>query len=129
MLQRHPQYKISDIEQLYKRYDYFEKIVSQWIEHVKAYIAIKEKYFTVRFEELTQDKANQIERIIDFLGVSDQVDINTILKATSMNETRLHAPQHFRKAKKGDWEKYFDDKHKEIFQRSAKQVLDSLDYK
>jgi len=128
MLRRHPQYKISKVEDIYQRYDIFRKAVERWVAHVKAYLALKSYYLEVKFEDLLKNKTAQIDRITDYLGVSNLVDKDAIIQCTSLQRTRQHAPLHLRHAAEGDWRAYFDNRHKEIFQRIAGSLLEQLAY-
>jgi len=127
IMQRHPNYKISQAKDLYRRYDVFEKCVRRWASHVQAYIALQNHYLEVRYENLIENKVEQIQRIAAYLGVSIP-DVDAIVRQTSVQETRLHAPRHVRRARKEDWRNYFDDQHKKIFQKIAEPLLEKLGY-
>ncbi len=127
MLQRHTHYTISKVEELYKMYDYFEKTTLAWVNHINAYLIFRDHYFEVMFEDLINNKAETVNLIVSHLGI-DGINVNRIVEDTSVERTKSHAPQHFRRGIKGDWRTYFDDKHMDIFYRIAGGVMKKLGY-
>lgn len=127
MRRRNPQYRISRVEDLYQRYDLFEKTVKRWASHVQAYLKLRNYYLEIRYENLVKEKVSEIKRIADYLGISIP-DVNAIMKKTSVEATRLHAPLHVRRARVGDWRVYFTSRHKQIFKKIAGSLLKELGY-
>jgi hypothetical protein len=126
MLARHPRYEARTPEELYLRHDYFAKLVARWVEHLEAYLALRDRYLEVRYEELLLDKRAETKRIADHLGLADSIDLDEVAEATSPERTRSRAPEHVRRAVAGDWRGHFDSRHEEIYRRLATPVIEAL---
>jgi sulfotransferase 6B1 len=83
----------------------------------------------IHFEELINDRALTLNRIIDhfFTRVPLQAPRELILESleTSINPKRSPT---FRSGKTGEWKKYFRDEHKKIFKDVAGDLLVRLGY-
>jgi hypothetical protein len=128
MRARNPQYRIDDVNEIYQDLGYFEKTARYWVEHVRAFQALGDRYFEMRFERLVADKAREVERLVDWLGLSGRVSTRRILERTGVEATRRRAPQHVRKARAGTWRDHFDARHVEIFRRVADGLLEALGF-
>lgn len=84
---------------------------------------------TIHFEDLIQDRAQALNRILDhfLVRVPPQTSRQLILDflESSINPTRSPT---FRSGKTGEWKKYFTDEHKKIFKEVAGDLLIRLGY-
>jgi hypothetical protein len=128
MQQRHPHYKIGDVETLYNDYNYFTKLINMWTEHIDSYLTLKHLFIEVKYENIIKDKVSEINKIVDSLNYDQKIDIDLVIKQTSIEKTKEEAPHHVRSAKKGDWENYFTQKHKRLFKKIAGQDLIKMGY-
>ncbi len=92
-----------------------------WLNH--------DEVLSIHFEDLINDRAVTLNRIIDhFL---QRVPLHTnrqlILDALETSINPRKSPT-FRSGKTGEWEKYFTDEHKEIFKDVASDLLLKLGY-
>ena len=84
---------------------------------------------TIHFEDLTQDRVQALNRIIDHflaripLQTSRQLILDSL--ESSINPTKSPT---FRSGKTGEWRKYFTAEHKKIFKDCAGDLLIKLGY-
>lgn len=129
LLRRHPdEYKISDVRELYALPGYVEKHTQRWREHVDAYLELKDKYYFVRFEDLTKNKAHEVRKLFEFLGIADAVDINIIVEETGFDAMQKKAPGHVRKGKSSDWREYFSAAQKKSYFEITNGILEHFGY-
>ena len=84
---------------------------------------------TIHFEDLIQDRAGTLNRIIDhFLAyVRLQAPRELILQALESSINPSRSPT-FRSGKTGEWKNYFTDEHKRVFKEVAGDLLVRLRY-
>jgi hypothetical protein len=128
LLKRHPEYKINDVKELYAISGYVEKHIKWWKEDIDAFMRLQDRYLLIRYEDLTSDKSKQIIRILDYLGVTTEINLDAILKETSFDSMKKDAPIHVRKGHSKDWKKYFSDQHIKSFKEIAGKTLIDLGY-
>jgi len=124
-----PEYRLTDVREIYSLPGYFEKRTRQWAEHVRAFLKLQDSYLLVRYEDLVRDKSAEIARLASYMGIGvDELDIAAIAERTSPSSTRKTAGGHVRKARMGDWQRYFQKEHKDAFKRIAGDLLIELGY-
>jgi len=84
---------------------------------------------TIHFEDLINDRAATLSRIIDrFLArVPLQAPRQLILESLELSINPRRSPT-FRSGKTGEWRKYFTEEHKRIFKDAAGNLLVQLGY-
>jgi hypothetical protein len=89
----------------------------------------REEVLSIHFEDLINDRAAALTRIIDHLlaRVPNRAPRELILESleTSINPQRSPT---FRSGKTGEWRKYFTEEHKTIFKEVAGNLLVRLGY-
>lgn len=129
LLKRHPQeYKIQDVRELYELPGYLEKHIKRWKEHVKAFKKLKNKFLLVKFEELLKNKQRQIERILEYFGFQEDIDVQSILEQTQFSVMKRDAPIHVRKGQSNDWRHYFSFEQTNLFRQIAGDILIEFGY-
>ena len=92
-----------------------------WLDHPEV--------LTIRFEDLINDRASALTRIMDhFLAqVPLQATRQLILDSLESSINPTKSPT-FRSGKTGEWKKYFTEEHKKIFRDVAGDLLIRLGY-
>lgn len=128
LLKRHPDYKITDVRKLYQLPGYVEKHIKWWKNDIDAFQRMRDRYLLVRYEDLTAHKTEQISRMLDYIGISEGIDLDAIALDTSFQAMKATAPVHVRKGEARDWADYFSDQHIKAFKRIAGDALIQLGY-
>lgn len=129
MLKRHPQYSVSDVNELYSQIEYFKKNVLRWCSHVNAYLDFQDQYSLVIFEDLVANKAETIKYISNAMGLGIGAHIAEAVQQSDINKTIQDAPGHVRLGSNDDWNNYFTNQHIEIYQKLAGKTLARLGQK
>jgi len=67
-----------------------------------------------------------INSICDNLDL--KCDVAAVMNDTSFDMMKSKSPEHVRAGKTGDWERYFEEPHKDLIKRVAGQALIDLGY-
>ena len=92
-----------------------------WLDH--------DEVLAIHFEDLINDRASALSRIMDHLLVRAPLPSTRELVLDSL-ESSIN-PQRsptFRSGKTGEWRKYFKEEHKKIFKEVAGDLLQKLGY-
>jgi hypothetical protein len=84
---------------------------------------------TIHFEDLINDRAAALKRIIDHFLVRVPLDAprELILEGLESSINPQRSPT-FRSGKTGEWKKYFTNEHKKVFKEVAGDLLIRLGY-
>ena len=114
-----------------------------WGEHVASWVFREStsQMLIVRYEDLVHDCANQLKRILKFIGIDrTESQLKSAVKASSFKNMRRierekgrlykkGGPDIFmRSGKTGDWKDYFNIEEKMIFKAREGQILVNLGY-
>lgn len=104
-----------------------------YTEHVKY--SLDNDLFTVKYEDLLQDKASTISKCIQFLSPSESVNQEKVLKAIEKNDFSKLKKQKaqndsvfLRKGVSGDWKNHFTLEAAKLFNEYAGEVLIKTGY-
>lgn len=116
---------------------------TRWGEHVKGWLDAADStdsIMVVRFEDLKEDSASELKRMLSFLGkesISEE-QIHRAAKASSFeNMRRLErekgrrnekVERFVRKGEAGDWQNLFTDVARNIFKNREGDILTRLNY-
>ncbi|MEM1217739.1 MAG: sulfotransferase domain-containing protein [Bacteroidota bacterium] len=124
---------VSQAEHLLNR-EVVTKYATEWkhkVEYIQSYAQqYPDQFLTVRYEDLLEEPASELERIFSFLGVKASPRIlRAIIEKTTFAQQRTQGNQSFfRKGKSGDWVQYFKPRDKALFKQIAGQTLIDLGY-
>ena len=126
ILALYPDHRFETLEQIYADLDFFAGKVTAWREHVRALGRHAGRYHVVCFEELAEDRTGTIARLARHLGLA--ADPEALAAATDFAAMRRAAPRHLREGRRGDWQRFFGDRHREVFKDLAGAELVALGY-
>jgi hypothetical protein len=121
-LKRHTEYKIDNILDLYKNIIFLEKHVRLWVKHVGSYLALKNKYKLISYEDLILNKESSITAIVKIIGVKNKQYIINAIKNADPSRTKIIDSDHIRKGQIGNWKNYWSEKHLNIYDKSAYSI-------
>lgn len=127
MLQRHPQYKITRVEDLYTDLEYFQRLVKRWTDHIAGYLDSRDLYRPIFYEDLIADRSLWVRDIAESLEIFDEPAIEAAIRVSDFNRTKLEAPGHARSGKNMDWSHYFSAQHEKIYEQITSEITRALD--
>ncbi|MCA9668905.1 MAG: sulfotransferase domain-containing protein [Myxococcales bacterium] len=120
---------LGSIEEQYR--DSWMARTKDWINHVLGYLAHRDQHdiHIICYERLRHDFDNELDRLLDYLGVSLSGDVKAAmaseLHVSSMKKT---APGHVRKGRAGGWQAALPDDIKHGISTMAGPLLELLGY-
>jgi hypothetical protein len=112
------------------------KHVEKWLEAANA----RDNVLVVRFEDLKEDSARELQRMVSFLG-KDTISksrIQCAVEASSFENMRRlekergrrygNVERFMRKGKAGNWQKLFTNEARKVFNRKEGRMLFRLGY-
>ena len=88
----------------------------------------KDSFFLIYYEDLISDKRKTIKSILDFLKLTEDINIDELIGKTDRGYMKNKSPQHIRKGIIGDWKHYFDNKHESIYREHTNNIINKLNY-
>ncbi|MBU1882251.1 MAG: sulfotransferase domain-containing protein [bacterium] len=97
----------------------------KWAEHVSGWLKRPHVFFTA-YETLKVNYAEEISAVTEYVGLP----LKRTIKDAQVEFVDNFTPDNkfFRKGIIGDWQNYWDDRHKRIFKAKAGSVLMTLGY-
>lgn len=128
-----PQMELTTVEQVMDRLDLAEKWARDWSEHVKSFLAHRDRFLLVRFEDLVADKARVVAGLLRELepGAEEgQIERRTaaLLEATGVERMRRESPRHVREGSPGGWRDEIRDEARRIVEETAAEGMRELGY-
>jgi len=125
-----PEYEYETADEVYDDTDLFKRWACDWAAHVRAYRANRQKYVSVKFEDLVNRKRSEIIRLGAALGVHpiDDEELDRIESVTSYETMKTEAPEHLRRADSAGWKTEWTKYHRDIFEMCAGRELRLLGY-
>ncbi len=112
-----------------------EENASKWKKHVLNWRDVVPANRVVRYEKLIERPVERLSQLIEALDVSvPPEELTRAIEKHSFTTKSGRSPgeenvrSFKRKAISGDWKNHFDERHKEIFERHAGDLLVSLGY-
>lgn len=126
ILALYPDHRFETLEQIYADLDFFAGKVVAWRDHVRSLGRHAGRWRVVRFEELAEERARTIDGLARHLGLS--ADVSELAAATDFAAMRRSAPRHLREGRRGDWQRWFGPRHRDVFKELAGRELIELGY-
>ena len=111
-------YKIKNIDDLYERYDIFEKYVDEYCAYMDDFFYIKNELFVISYLQLREEKIETIRKICEYLKLD--YDPSKVEEQTSFESFKKNEIRHARSGDNLDYQKYFTDKHYQIIKKCYK---------
>ena len=126
-------YKYTTKEEIFSDFEYFERAVKKWVEHIKKSHSIFKDdpdVLSISFEEIVLDNLSSIKKISNFLGFNESNNYEDIINEINIKKSKsnLNKLGHLRKGKIGDWENNFKKEHLKIFEKYGSETLADLGY-
>lgn len=127
------EYKYTTQEEIFSDFQYFERAVKAWVDHInKSYFIFKDdpNVLSISFEEIVLHKLNSIIKISNFLGFKESNNYEDLINKINIKNTKsnLNKLGHLRKGNIGDWENYFKKEHLRIFEKYGSETLAAMGY-
>ena len=130
---------LHDLKEHRLRQEDFEMFLDMWIDSAEAGIEAKQRfpsYRQVAYEDILTDTGGMAKNIFGFIGIDDSPDVihdcTHKTSFSSLSGGRKNGKEDlnsfFRKGIKGDWENWFTDQHKTVFNQRAGHIMLKLGY-
>ncbi len=125
VLSTYPIYKYVTVDEVYGDFSLFRRYVSAWERHVSSFLAMRDKFTLIRFEDLTRSCVG-MKVILSTFGLEKMLE--SFMSEFSFSNMKKSASTHLRKGDDNDWRNFFTDGHKDIFKEIAGNLLVKLGY-
>lgn len=132
ILALYPDHRFETLDQIYADLEFFAGKVEAWRDHARALGDRAGRWHVVRYEALVERREQEIAALAAHLGLP--LDAAPLAASTDFARMRTAAPRHLREGRRGDWQRHFGSRHREVFKRIAGAELiafgyaDSLDW-